>query len=67
VVGIRECCAYVIRRCRAVTKLGPGGVQKRAADVIAILRESSWSGDIISATSDNLRSVAAEMPRWRDL
>jgi integrase len=28
----------VIRRCRAVTKLGPGGVQDWAGDVITILR-----------------------------
>lgn len=24
--GIQQCCAHVIRRCRAVTKLGPGGL-----------------------------------------
>ena len=23
--GIQQCCAHVIRRCRAVAKLGPGG------------------------------------------
>ena len=38
--GIQQCAAHVIRRCRAVTKLGPGGVQNWAADVIAILREA---------------------------
>jgi transposase len=36
--GIQQCAQHVIRRCRAVTKLGPGGVQDWAADVIAILR-----------------------------
>jgi transposase len=30
----------VIRRCRAVTKLGPGSLQSWAADVIEILREA---------------------------
>jgi hypothetical protein len=30
----------VIRRCRAVTKLGPGGLQSWAGDIIAILREA---------------------------
>jgi hypothetical protein len=25
--GIQQCAQHVIRRCRAVTKLGPGGVQ----------------------------------------
>src|SRR5713101_4431130 len=31
---------HVIRRCRAVTKLGPGGLQSWAGDVISILREA---------------------------
>jgi hypothetical protein len=31
---------HVIRRCRAVTKLGPGGLQSWAGDIIAILREA---------------------------
>ena len=38
--GIQQCCPHVIRRCRAVTKLGPGGLQSWAGDVIAILREA---------------------------
>jgi transposase len=38
--GLQECCQHLIRRCRAVTKLGPGGLQSRAADVIEILREA---------------------------
>jgi hypothetical protein len=33
----------VIRRCRAVTKLGPGSLQSWAGDVIEILREAqAW-------------------------
>jgi transposase len=36
--GIQQCCAHVIRRCRAVMRLGPGGLQSWAGDVIAILR-----------------------------
>ena len=38
--GIQQCCQQVIRRCRAVMKLGPGGLQSWAGDVIAILREA---------------------------
>ena len=38
--GIQQCCQHVIRRCRAVTKLGPGSLQSWAADVITILREA---------------------------
>jgi hypothetical protein len=38
--GIQQCAQHVIRRCRAVAKLGPGSVQSWAADVIEILREA---------------------------
>jgi transposase len=38
--GIQQCCQHVIRRCRAVTNLGPGNLQSWAADVIEILREA---------------------------
>jgi hypothetical protein len=38
--GIQQCCQHIIRRCRAVMKLGPGGLQSWAGDVIAILREA---------------------------
>ena len=38
--GIEQCCQHVIRRCRVVMKLGPGGLQSWAGDNIAILREA---------------------------
>jgi transposase len=38
--GIQQCAAHVIRRCRAVMKLGPGGVQSWAGDIITVLREA---------------------------
>jgi transposase len=38
--GIQQRCAHVIRRCRAVIKLGPGGLQSRAGYIIDILREA---------------------------
>jgi hypothetical protein len=38
--SIRRCAAYVIRRCRRVTKLGPGGLQSSVGDVITILRKA---------------------------
>ena len=38
--GIQQCCQHVIRRCRAVMRLGPGGLQSWAGDIIAILREA---------------------------
>ena len=38
--GIQQCCQHIIRRCRAVTKLGPGDLQSWAGDIIAILREA---------------------------
>jgi hypothetical protein len=39
--GIQQCCAHVIRRCRAVAGMGPGSLQSWAEDVIAILREAN--------------------------
>ena len=38
--GIQQCCQHIIRRCRAVTKLGPGGLQSWAGEIIEILREA---------------------------
>jgi hypothetical protein len=38
--GVQQCCQHVIRRCRAVAKLGPGGLQSWAGEVIDILREA---------------------------
>jgi transposase len=38
--GIQQCAQHVIRRCRAVTKLGPGSLQNWAADVITVLRDA---------------------------
>jgi hypothetical protein len=38
--GIGQCAQHIIRRARAVQKLGPGGVQDWAGDIITILREA---------------------------
>jgi transposase len=40
IAGIQQCCQHVIRRARAVMKLGPGGVQNWAGDIITILGEA---------------------------
>jgi hypothetical protein len=40
IAGIQQCCQHIIRRARAVQKLGPGGVQNWAGDIIAILGEA---------------------------
>ena len=50
--GIQQCAAHVIRRCRAVTKLGPGGVQAWAGDVIAVLREAHRAVEAARARGD---------------
>jgi hypothetical protein len=50
--GIQQCCAHVIRRCRAVTKLGPGGVQNWAGDVIAVLRGAHVAVEAARARGD---------------
>ena len=44
--------AHVIRRCRAVTKLGPGGVQDWAGDIITILREAHRAVEAARARGD---------------
>jgi transposase len=38
--GVQQCRQHVIRRCRAVTRLGPGSLQSWAADIIDVLREA---------------------------
>ena len=50
--GIGQCAQHVIRRCRAVTKLGPGGVQSWAGDIIAVLREAHRSVEDARARGD---------------
>ena len=50
--GIRQCCQHVIRRCRSVTKLGPGALQSWAGDVIAILREAHQAVEEARARGD---------------
>jgi hypothetical protein len=50
--GIQQCAAHVIRRCRAVTKLGPGGVQNWAGDIIAILRDAHAAVEAARARGD---------------
>ena len=50
--GIQQCAAHVIRRCQAVTKLGPGGVQDWARDIITILREAHQAVEAARARGD---------------
>jgi len=50
--GIQQCCQHVIRRCRAVIKLGPGGLQSWAGDIIAILREAHQAVEQARARGD---------------
>jgi len=38
--NIQQCCQHVIRRCRHVQGLGPGGAQNWAGDIIAVLRDA---------------------------
>jgi transposase len=40
IAGIQQCAQHVIRRARAVEKLGPGGVQDWAGNIIAVLGEA---------------------------
>jgi transposase len=38
--GIQQCCQHSIRRCPAVMKPGPGGLQSWTGDVITVLRQA---------------------------
>src|SRR5262249_7294058 len=49
--GIQQCVVHVMRRCRAVAKLGPGSLQ------------SSWTGEVTAALTDAHTEVQAA--RWR--
>lgn len=40
IAGIQQCCQHIIRRARAVQKLGPGGTQNWAGDIITVLRDA---------------------------
>jgi transposase len=50
--GIQQCAQHIIRRCRAVAKLGPGGLQSWAGDIIAILREAHQAVEAARARGD---------------
>ena len=50
--GIQQCAQHVIRRCRAVTKLGPGGLQNWAGDIITILRGAHQAVEAARARGD---------------
>jgi transposase len=45
--GIQQCVVHVLRRCRAVAKLGPGSLQ------------SSWTGEVTAALNDAHTDVKA--------
>ena len=49
---MQQCCQHVIRRCRAVTKLGPGSLQSWTADAISILREAHQAVEEARARGD---------------
>lgn len=63
--GVQQCCQHVIRRCRAVTKLGPGSLQSWAADVIAILREAHRAVEDARARGDPPDAEQLEKLRGR--
>jgi transposase len=52
IAGIQQCCQHVIRRCRAVQKLGPGGAQNWAGDIIAVLGQAHRAVEDARARGD---------------
>jgi len=51
--GLQQCCQHVIRRCRGVAKLGPGGLQSWATTVRTVLREAHEHTDTARAGGHN--------------
>jgi transposase len=49
--GIQQCVVHVMRRCRAVAKLGPGGLQP------------AWTGEVTAALTDAHSEVRAARAR----
>lgn len=49
--GIQQCCAHVMRRCRAVAKLGPGTLQ------------SFWTGEVTTTLTEAHAEVQAAIAR----
>jgi transposase len=49
--GIQQCCQHIMRRCRAVAKLGPGTLQ------------SSWTGKVTTALTEAHAEVQAAKAR----
>jgi len=52
IAGIQQCCQHVIRRCRSVQKLGPGGAQNWAGDIIAVLGQAHRAVEDARARGD---------------
>ena len=52
IAGIQQCCQHVIRRCRAVQKLGPGGAQNWAGDIITVLGQAHRAVEDARARGD---------------
>jgi transposase len=63
--GIQQCAAHVIRRCRAVSKLGPGSLQSWAADVIEILRAAHRGAEDARSRGQPLDAQLPEKLRTR--
>jgi Transposase IS66 family. len=49
--GIQQCCQHIMRRCRAVAKLGPGTLQ------------SSWTGEVSGSLTEARAEVQAAKAR----
>jgi transposase len=49
--GIQQCCQHIMRRCRAVAKLGPGTLQ------------SSWTGEVTATLSEAHAEIEAAIAR----
>ncbi len=51
--GLQQCCQHVIRRCRGVAKLGPGGLQSWATTVRSVLSEAHEHADAARSRAES--------------
>ena len=51
--GIQQCCQHIFRRAKQVSKLGPGGLQSWAKNVVEVLTEAHSAVQTAKARSED--------------
>jgi hypothetical protein len=56
--GIQQCCQHVMRRCKQVGKLGPGGVQNWTGKIITVLKDAHTQVEAAKARGETVLDPA---------